>query len=159
MNNAIVALVIIGAWAFAATIVTAVALTSLSRIKKTLTGVRKDRDNALDIANGFKREVERLQRLAFPARDGSDGISVGRALRKITGPVKPTSARTPSTSRTSDSTDSFAAGVLASTLWSGNYGSPDSGSSSSCDTSSSSSSYSDSGSSSSSDGGSCGGGE
>jgi hypothetical protein len=153
--NTTVAIAILAFWAVLATCFMIAALRSRSYYIKTLADVRKDRDAAIDVAEGFKREVNRLQPLAFPEpKPAYDSLSLARAVRKITGPVKPTSARTMPASRTSDRTDSLIAGVALSeasqpSTWSGNFTAPDPTPSPSCDTSPSFSS----------DGGSCGGGE
>jgi hypothetical protein len=142
MNTAI-AIGILAFWALAATGVMIAALRSRNDARRLTNIIRKDRDDAIAVAENWRGEAMSLRK---PARDGSDGnASMARALRTITGPVKPTSARTTSTSR-NDSTDAM---VMGSLIAPGGWSAPATDTSTSCDTSSSSSS----------DSGSCGGGE
>jgi hypothetical protein len=140
--NTSIAIGILAFWAVFATGMMIAALRSRSAERRQHWDTRRKLATANTVAENWRGEAMSLRK---PARDGSDGnASMARALRRITGPVKPTSARTSSTSR-NDSTDAM---MMGSLIAPGGWSAPATDTSS-CDTSSSSSS----------DGGSCGGGE
>jgi uncharacterized membrane protein YgcG len=167
-TNTVVCLIIAALWAGAATVAFLLALHSRSKLNTENTRLRVKLGSALDLAEKWRMEAARL-REPKPAHTVASVIADNLRTLKTRQPAKPRpSLQTPTHPSTSrdyydDSSNVLAAGVLASTLWSGNS-TPDTSNSSSSDSSSSSSSY-DSGSSSydsgssSSDSGSFSGGD
>lgn len=145
--NTTVTLIIITAWGVTATVAMIAALRARTKLRLLLVRTGNELITTKAHLARAQEELRRATTRTVPVRDDSDGkLSMARALRRITGPVKPTSARTSSTSR-NDSTDAM---MMGSLIAPGGWSAPATDTSTSCDTSSSSSS---------SDGGSCGGGE
>jgi hypothetical protein len=161
-TNTVVCLIIAALWAGAATVAFLLALHSRSKLNTENTRLRVKLGSALDLAEKWRMEAARL-REPKPAHTVASVIADNLRTLKTRQPAKPRpSLQTPTHPSTSrdyydDSSNVLAAGVLASTLWSGNS-TPDTSSSSSDSSSSSSSSSSwsssDSSSSSSYDSGS-----
>jgi hypothetical protein len=71
-----------------------------------------------------QEELRRATTRTVPMKDEGN-LSMARALRKITGPVKPTSARTSTTSRQDPSTDTLNGMAMGSLVAPGGWSTPD----------------------------------